>query len=437
MSPRERLKAALLSGWFFLMITTLWLLKPIRSASLLSHLGSGETPYVRLGSVVFVGVVVAIYSRVVDRFTRLNVARGASLVFAGVLVVFWAALTLGGEALGSQGWFVWSVFILVDVYSTVMVGIFWTYVNDVVTRDEADKLYGPLGVGGIVGGATGGLIVDVLVKSVGHVNLLMLCAALGVASAALVTATERKLAPPPRVIATKDERTVDDAFAGLRLVAKNHYLLLIVGVVVGYEFASAMTDFVVNVIFERAFTGQDEIAKMFGRLGWIVSGTALLTQLLLVPVMLPRKRIALLIPPIAMLMATIGLAIVPVVAIAFVLSAADRGLNYSLQQVTKETLYVPLTDAEKYKAKAFIDMFVDRAGKALSALALLVVIRGMGVSLEASLAVAGGSLLVWLVSAHYLGLAYDKTVARAQPPPAPGTPDPAKITAEESARPSS
>ena len=129
MSPRERLKAALLSGWFFLMITTLWLLKPIRSASLLSHLGSGETPYVRLGSVVFVGVVVAIYSRVVDRFTRLNVARGASLVFAGVLVVFWAALTLGGEALGAQRWFVWSVFILVDVYSTVMIGIFWTYVN--------------------------------------------------------------------------------------------------------------------------------------------------------------------------------------------------------------------------------------------------------------------------------------------------------------------
>lgn len=417
LSAAERLKAALLSGWFFLMITTLWLLKPIRSASLLSHLGSGETPYVRLGSVVFVGVIVALYSRIVDRFSRLNVARGASLVFAGVLVAFWAALTLGGEALGAQRWFVWSVFILVDVYSTVMVGIFWTYVNDVVTRDEADKLYGPLGIGGIVGGAVGGLIVDALVKSVGHVNLLMLCAALGVASAALVTVTERKLSPPPRAIAAPaDERDVRDAFAGLRLVAKNRYLLLIVGVVVGYEFASAMTDFVVNVIFERAFQGQDEIAKMFGRLGWIVSGTALLSQVLLVPIMLPRKRAALLIPPVAMLAATVGLAIVPIVAIAFLLSAADRGLNYSLQQVTKETLYVPLTDAEKYKAKAFIDMFVDRAGKALSAIALLLVIRRLGVSLEASLAVAVGSLLVWLVSAHYLGKAYDRTVKRAPTP---------------------
>jgi len=40
----ERIKAARLSSWFFLVITTLWLLKPIRQASLLSHLGSGEIP---------------------------------------------------------------------------------------------------------------------------------------------------------------------------------------------------------------------------------------------------------------------------------------------------------------------------------------------------------------------------------------------------------
>lgn len=47
-------------------------------------------------------------------------------------------------------------------------------------------------------------------------------------------------------------------------------------------------------------------------------------------------------------------------------------MSYSLQQATNETLYVPLRDTAKYKAKAFIDMFVDRAGKALSALCLVV-----------------------------------------------------------------
>jgi hypothetical protein len=59
--PQERRKAALLSFWFFLTIAAPWILKPIRSASLLTHLGAAELPDVGLGAVVVVALVVAIY----------------------------------------------------------------------------------------------------------------------------------------------------------------------------------------------------------------------------------------------------------------------------------------------------------------------------------------------------------------------------------------
>lgn len=411
LTREQRQKAALLSGWFFVTITTLWLLKPIRQASLLAHLGAAELPYVRFGSVIAVALVVLVYSRVVDRLTRLQVARGASLVFAAVLLAIWIALRLGGEALGGQRWFVWLVFILVDIYSTVMVGIFWTYTNDVCTPEEGDKLYGPIGIGGIVGGIAGGVLVDALVRWIGDVDLLLVCVALMLASAAIVAMSESVLHPRPRPIDTKQRAKAGAAFEGARLVARSPYLLLIVGVVVCYEFAAAVTDFVVSVVFQRAYTDQDVLAQMFGRVGWIVSGVALLSQLVIVPLLLPRKRVALLVPPLAMGLAALGLAFVPVVAMAIVLSASDRGLNYSLQQVTKETLYIPLTDAERYKAKAFIDMFVDRAGKAVSSLALVVVIAASGVSVEISLGVALGALLVWLACAALLGPAYARKAA--------------------------
>lgn len=420
--PEERAKAAILSGWFFLVITTLWLLKPIRQASLLAHLGSGEIPYVRLGAVAVVALVVVIYSRAVDRLTRIQVARGASVLFSAILVVFWAALHFGGEALGGQRWFVWAVFILVDVYSTVMVGIFWTYTNDVVSREEADKLYALIGIGGIVGGIAGGAIVDLLVGALGHVDLLMLCAGLGLGCAAIVTVAERTLHPAPRRPHAEKQAPVAAALEGLRLVLRSRYLILIVGIVVGYEFAAAMTDFVVSVIFERTYSSQEELAQMFGRLGWIVSATALASQLVIVPLLLPHKRIALLLPPIAMALATIGLTLLPWVSVAILLSATDRGLNYSLQQVTKETLYVPLSDVERYKAKALIDMLVDRGGKALSALALMAIIAYDGVSITISLTVALISLALWTFSANWLGRAYAAKVAEtdAQPktPPA-------------------
>lgn len=411
----ERVKAGVLFAWFFVVITTLWLLKPIRQASLLTHLGSDELPYVRLGSVVVVAIVVAIYSRVVDRLTRIQVARGASLLFSAVLVAFWAALRLGGEALGAERSFVWAVFILVDVYSTVMVGIFWTYANDVVTREEADRLYGPIGIGGVVGGVAGGAIVDSLVRLLGHVEMLLLCAGLGVVCAAIVGWAERRLRPAPRRTDGKDQSGASSMLEGARVVLTSRYLLLIVAIVVGYEFAAAMTDYVVSVIFEGAFPDQDELAQMFGRLGWVVSSSAIAVQLLLVPVLLPHKRIALLVPPIAMALGTSLLVAFPIVSVAFFMSATDRALNYSLQQVTKETLYVPLTDVERYKSKALIDMVVDRGGKALSALVLMAILAAGASSITVSLLVALVALGLWTFAAAALGVAYARQVAKQAP----------------------
>jgi AAA family ATP:ADP antiporter len=414
LSREERAKTVILGSWFFLTIATLWLLKPIRQAALLAHLGSEEIPSVRLGAVVVVALVVAVYSRLVDRLSRLQVARGASVVFALVLLGFWGALHAFGAELGAQRWFVWSVFIMVDVFSTVMVGIFWTYTNDVVSPDEADRLYGPIGAFGVVGGIVGGALVDALVQGVGPVDMLLLCAGLVFGCAAIAWASESRLRPHGEGGASVEARRTASAsvLEGAREVVRSRYLLLIVGVVVGYEFAAAMTDFVVSVTFERAFTDEAELAQMFGRLGWVVSCVGLVSQLVIVPYLLPRKRLALLVPPVAMCIAALGMVALPIVSMAFLLGASDRGLNYSLQQATKETLYVPLSEVQKYKAKAFIDMLMDRLGKALSAIALMLVIAVDGMSLTVSLVVALGAIAVWLVSAVLLGPAYEKQLAK-------------------------
>jgi AAA family ATP:ADP antiporter len=411
LSSAERVKAGLLSAWFFLSISAMWLLKPVRTASLLTHLGASELPYLRFGAVLAVGVVVLLYSRIVNRLSRLDVVRGSSLLFALVLTAFWLSLRLGGAALGGQRWFVWAVFIMVDVYSTVMVTIFWTYANDVVSRAEADRLYGPIGIGGIVGGIAGGAAVDTLVAIIGPVDLLLVCAALVLLGGGLGWLTEHTLKPPARIIdssgplaASQQRRSA--ALEGAREVVRSRYLLWIVAIVLAYEFAAAVTDFVINVVFERAFDSEVLIAQMYGRLGWIVSATALASQLLVVPLLMPFKRAALLVPPLVMIVATAGLALFPVVPIAIVLAAGDRGLNYSLQQVAKESLYVPLSDVQKYKAKAFIDVFVDRAGKALSSIVLLAIIAARGVSLGACLMVALAALAVWAYAANALGFAY-------------------------------
>jgi AAA family ATP:ADP antiporter len=324
---------------------------------------------------------------------------------------------VGGEALGAERWFVWAMFILVDIYSTVMVAIFWTYTNDVVSRVEADRLYIPIGVGGILGGVAGGVAVDALVAWISPVDMLLVCTAFVLVGGALAWATEAILKPAPRVIDPMKKTAWMDTFEGARAVLQNRYLLAMVGIVLAYEFAATLTDFVINLVFESNFHGEVELAQMYGRLGWIVSSTALVTQLLIVPVLLPSKKIALLVPPLVMAAATVGLAALPVVSLAILAAASDRGLNYSLQQVTKETLYLPLSDLERYKAKAFIDVFVDRAGKAFSSVALLVLVAFMDVSPRVSLALAFTSLMVWVACASVLGTSYAKRIARGNDEP--------------------
>ena len=58
----------------------------------------------------------------------------------------------------------------------------------------------------------------------------------------------------------------------------------------------------------------------------------------------------------------------PALWVGSMLSTADNGFSYSINQSSKEALYVPTTAAEKYRAKAFIDMFVQRFAKAIAVL---------------------------------------------------------------------
>jgi ATP:ADP antiporter, AAA family len=418
---RERLEVGLLSAWFFLITTTLWLLKPIRTAALLAHLGSEELPWLRLTSVIVVGSIVLIYSKIVNRLSRLQVALGASGFFFALVTAVWFGLWSSAGTLGHQRWFVWSIFYLVDLYAAVMVTLFWTYTNDVVSRTEADRLYAPIGLGGIIGGIAGGLAIDGLIQSLGPVHVLLVCAGCIAAGGALACIAEAALEPAPRAIEPLSQPHLAETWEGARAILRNEYLLWIVGCVVAYESAAALTDFVVNIVFEHTFRTEIELAQMYGRLGWIVSGTALACQLFVVPALLPFKRTALLVPPLVMTAATLALACLPVATLAIAVAASDRGLNYSLQQVTRETLYVPLADVERYKAKAFIDIFVDRAAKGFASLALVAVMVFTGTSPLASLVLALAALIFWARCAHALAQKYDERIATGEAPRVPET----------------
>jgi AAA family ATP:ADP antiporter len=117
---------------------------------------------------------------------------------------------------------------------------------------------------------------------------------------------------------------------------------------------------------------------------------------------------ALLFLPVAILFGSVGFLAMSTLLFATMMSASDNALNYSINQSAKEALYVPTSRDEKYKAKAFIDMFVQRSAKLFAVglnLAFVAVVGLAGVrwlSVGTILALAA-----WIPLARYLGRRFE------------------------------
>jgi AAA family ATP:ADP antiporter len=100
---------------------------------------------------------------------------------------------------------------------------------------------------------------------------------------------------------------------------------------------------------------------------------SVIVQFFLVSLIMRRLGLvaALLVLPLAFFFSSIAFFAVSTLAIASLLHISDNGLNYSIQQTARESLYVVTTPDEKYKARAFTNMFVQRFAKGLSILIVI------------------------------------------------------------------
>ena len=67
MKTKDFLKSAAFFGFFFLVITAFWTLKPLRTSGVIKAFGPDLYPLFKTGSVVVLGLVVPLYSWLASR----------------------------------------------------------------------------------------------------------------------------------------------------------------------------------------------------------------------------------------------------------------------------------------------------------------------------------------------------------------------------------
>lgn len=388
--PGEWGTALSMFGHFFLIIATFWILKPLKKGLFVGfydqhgldlggwHLVAAQAELLAKVANMFVAALAVVAFSALSRSLRRE-----QLIFAFsaffVLALSGLALTIRDP----DDLTVWTFYLAGDLYTTLMVAAFFAFLNDSVTPIDARRLHPPVVLGGVAGGAFGSSVLATWIGAVEPTAWLFVCVGATVAAALLagyagreVSRRERRgeLDPHEPALAAQaapgagaPERSGNAAVEGARLVSRSRYLLAIASIVGLYEIVSTLLDFQFTSTVAHFLDGP-AIGEHFALVFTITNITALLVQLFVTSYVMRRfpLGVALMATPAAILGASVGFLALPVLWTGSLLNTADNGLSYSINQSAKEALYTPTSRDEKYKAKAFIDIFVQRFAKALA-----------------------------------------------------------------------
>jgi AAA family ATP:ADP antiporter len=369
--PGEEATALLFFFYFFLITAPFTIFKSIRDASYLDRLGSENLP-LAYATTFFVGLVAASIARLQARVRRQSLIVATLIFFALTGVAFFFLFPRSGK------WLALIYYVWANILAVVVMTQFWIAVNDVYNPREAKRLIGFIVSGGILGGILGGLLTYALADRWSY-NLLwlggaLLCVVIPVVNRVYGQQRKRPAEAPPGP-APPSGRPAGQEKAGFRdgfrTVRQDRYLRLLAGIVLLSGLIATFIDWQSKHVIERTVRGS--LTSFFGLFNSGLLIFSFLLQFLGTSRFVDRygiRRILLLYPMI-ILACTLGLMAWPVLALAVALKGSEKSLSYSVNQSARELLYFPVASEQKYRAKVFIDMFLNRLSRTLGALLLL------------------------------------------------------------------
>ncbi len=397
--------AALLFLFFFMAITFQYVSKAVRQSKFVDSLGPEMLPVVWLILAFSAIPVILLYNRAVDRFQRHHVIAGTCAIVAVSVVGF--SLVIYSDA----AWVPIAFYVFVSIAYVLIVSQFWAYSNFILNPRQGKRLFGFIGAGGLAGGAMGGYIAS-LVSGIAGARATLLVSA-GILSLTIVVIyIVQWLGVMPGGGDEPDRRATDKfkaAKGGLEAILNSRHLTLIAALMFTTVVVANIIDLQFNWALDQAVPDMEEGARLdaltrgFGNFYVLMSGSAFVFQLLFTSRIHRRLGVgfAMRVLPIAMLFGTAGLflavAVLPgiLLNVCRLLKIGENGLRYSLDQATRELLFFPVPTGARLKAKAYIDVFVQRSAKAGAGILLLPVTFGLMTVVQAGfLSIA--LIVIWL-----------------------------------------
>ncbi|CAB1114844.1 AAA [Ectocarpus sp. CCAP 1310/34] len=386
--PREDVpRIVWLSLTLFAIIGGFWLLDSLKDTVLEGTVGLEYQPRAKLVSVAVTLLLVIQYNRLVDSCSKptLFYILGACYTLLFLLV----SLVLRTAPLGLANWGTrparvigWVSFVAIESYGSLAVALFWAFTNATVDLEAAKASYGLVIAGAQIGAIIGSTAATLPMHNE-SLHVWHLYAAGGLCPALMALLVRGYVFffgnNLPRERLTNIQGTVDSALNGLKLVLRHQYVALLFGISCLYEVVLTILDYQMKVLGVEMFreTAGDEaderMASLMGHFGQTTNSLSLLMSLfgtsLCVRLLGLRKTLRIF--PTLLVVAVVTSFFAPSLSFLFVAVAILKGLTYALNEPCKEMLYLPTSDAIKFKAKGWIDVFGSRCAKGVGSFVTL------------------------------------------------------------------
>ncbi|HXC59492.1 MAG TPA: Npt1/Npt2 family nucleotide transporter [Steroidobacteraceae bacterium] len=417
--PGEGTPALLFFLHAFLLLASYQMVKALREAFMLSKFSAETRAYAVAAMALLLMVAVPLYGRLRRRLDGAQLLRVVTLFFAVTLPVF--ALLFQNHVPIAFAFYIW-----VSIYGVMVVAQLWAFAADSFNVRSGQRLFVVIMLGANVGALAGAKFTGFAVSALKPMGL-MIVATCTLASTLLLARPERATIPDGSR-AVRNERRAAPAprlFGGIGLVFRDRYLLMIAVFVVLLNWINStgefiLADFVKTHAAASAPGASDEamglfIASFYGNFSFWVTLISLAIQLLLVSriFQLVGVRGALLVHPVIV---TAGYALlvaaplvggfIPIFSLIRRIKVADNGVDYSLMNTTRQTLFLPVDQDSKYDGKIAIDTFFVRFGDLFQAVGVFIGLNLLGWHSHQFAVLNLVLSLAWIGLAVLMGRAY-------------------------------
>lgn len=409
---RHELVAVVLSFLLvFVLMTSYMILKPLRDALAADwgNVGLSITWTVNFGLSL---VAVAAYGAALTYF-RFRIMVPAFYVFFALtfFVLFLLRSSLGDPTLVNKGFYIW-----VSVFSLFNLSVFWSFMTDVFSSEQARRVFGVIAAGTTVGAITGPLVTAALVDDLGANGLLLLSAGLLlfplIAIPALRREKDTRLGNADlEADLSRQQALGTNPFSGFSVLASDRYLLGICAFILLYVTINTF------VYFELQNLTREYSLEFRARVwSWIEITTNVLT---LVTAALITSRIvirlgmktALTLMPVVVAVGVIALVAAPVLLVLAIFQVGRRVGNYAVTRPSREMLFTVLGREVRFKAKPVIDVVIYRAGDVASGWLFTILAGVFSLGLTGVAVMIGIVAVLWGMTALWLGGVYAERAA--------------------------